>query len=198
MRKHTLILSFNFYYAHPGQEDAVLRQRLRACDVRQDLKIPRGLVTARTQGTAALPDVIWEHRFEAVAGHHDDMAVRAASREFEEVRAGMRKLCRRFERPLFEICNSAATLPAAAPQSSIVRLDWFFCAPGKSAEVLAILQARAPLESGAGLLLRLITPGNDLPDFIWRQDGAGAEMPKWPAEINPLLQRIEHSEWKVA
>src|SRR5258706_8021939 len=98
-----MIVSFNFYYAQPGQEDAVLRQRLRACDVRETIGVPRGRVLARTAGSADLPDVIWEHHFEDVAGHHADMAVRAASPEVEAVRAGMRKLCRRFERPLFEI-----------------------------------------------------------------------------------------------
>ena len=197
-----MIVSFNFYYAHPGQADAVLRQRLRACDVRQDLKIPRGLVLERKEGSDALPDVIWEHRFEAVAGHHHDMAIRAASPEFEAVRAGMRKLYRRFERPLFETWDSGAATPAAALPSSMVVLDWFFCAPGKSAEALAVLghYARGSAQRGMnhGEILKLITPGNDLPDLIWRQDGAGAELPAWPAEINALVQRVEHSVWKVA
>lgn len=197
-----MIVSFNFYYAQPGQEDAVLRQRRRACDVREGLKIPRGLVLEREEGTGELPDVIWEHRFEAVAGHHDDMAVRAASPEFEAVRAGMRKLCRRFERPLFEICSSGATTPAKTPPSSLVTLDWFFCAPGKSAEASAVLRPHVSHSAHPGVnhgeLLQLITPGDDLPDLIWRQGGTGAELPAWPAEIAALVQRVQHSVWKVA
>ena len=74
-----MIVSFNFYYARPSLADRVLRQRLRACDVRQDIGVPRGRVLARTAGAADLPDVIWEHQFDDVAGHHADMAVRAAS-----------------------------------------------------------------------------------------------------------------------
>ena len=42
-----MIVSFNFDYALPGQEDAVLKQRLRACDVRNDMGVPRGRVLAR-------------------------------------------------------------------------------------------------------------------------------------------------------
>jgi len=86
----------------------VLRQRLRVSDVRQDLGIPRGRVQALIQGAADFPTVIWEHDFDAIAGHHADMAVRARP-DFEAIRAGMRKLYRRFERPLFEICKAGPT-----------------------------------------------------------------------------------------
>jgi len=208
-----MVVSFNFYYAQPGQQDAVLRQRLRACEVRQDLGIPRGRVLSRITGAAALPDVVWEHRFEDVGGHHADMAVRAASPEFEAVRAGMRKLCRRFERPLFEDCTTAAGSDTA-PASGIVTLDWIFCSPEKTEEILAFLDqhARRHVQQGynGGQLLRLITPGNDLPALVWRRDfldstsheRVQAEMARrseqqWPAQINALAQFVEHSLWRV-
>ena len=188
-----MIVSFNFYYARPGQEDAVLRQRLRACDVRATIGVPRGRVLARTAGAADLPDVIWEHHFDDVAGHHADMAVRAASPEFEAVRAGMRKLCRRFERPLFEICADAG--PTSVAASGSVILDWFFCAP--DAQELARLTQH---ESGGGRLLRLLTPGTDLPGFIWQSDGI--EAPRSASVTRTVAagataQRLEHSVWKV-
>lgn len=208
-----MIVSFNFYYARPDLEDAVLRQRLLASDVRQHIGIPRGRVLARTEGAAELPDVIWEHHFEDVTGHHADMAVRAASTEFESIRAGMRKLCRRFERPLFEMCGTAASISTSP--CSVVTLDWFFCAPEKVAEALAVLDrhARRYTQRGfdGGRLLRLITPGSDLPALVWQQkyvDAASreqvqadiasySEMQTWPSPINALVQRMEHSVWKV-
>ena len=192
-----MIVSFNFYYALPGNEDAVLRQRLRASDVRQDLGIPRGRVLARVQGAANLPTVIWEHDFDAVAGHHADMAVRAGSPEFEAIRAGMRKLYRRFERPLFEVCKAGPAGEGAAPGGS-VELAWFFCVPEKTADLLALL-VRA---DNGGRLLRLITPGNELPELVWQRnhvDAASAERQRaWPAEVGSLAQRADHSIWKIA
>jgi len=104
-----VIVSFNFYYAHPDRAEAVLKQRLRASEVRQRIKLPYGRVMKRVLGEGELPDVIWEQEFSDVDGHHADMAARAASSEFEAIRAGMRQLIRRFERPLFEVSGAAAS-----------------------------------------------------------------------------------------
>ena len=212
-----MILSFNFYYAHPGQEDSVLKQRLRASDVRESIRVPRGRVLARTAGDSDLPDVIWEHHFEDVAGHHADMAVRAASPEFEAIRAGMRKLCRRFERPLFEICAAtAAALTVPVPLARVVTLDWIFCAPSFAANALAVLDQHAKLYAQQGFdrgrLLRLITPGDDLPQLVWQHEHENAasheriqaeiashtELQAWPSAIKALAQSVERSVWKVA
>jgi hypothetical protein len=209
-----MITSFNFYYAHPGQEDAVLRQRLRACDVRENMGVPRGRVLARSAGGAELPDVIWEHQFDNIDGHHADMAARAASAEFEAIRAGMRKLCRRFERPLFEIsADAAAAVPA--PASRVVALDWIFCAPSHGDRALTVAEQQANLFSRFGVargrLLRLITPGNDLPQVIWQREhadmasyeqatariAASTDMKIWPYAAKALAARIERSVWTV-
>ena len=209
-----MITSFNFYYAHPGQEDAVLRQRLRACDVRENMGVPRGRVLARSAGGAELPDVIWEHQFDKVDGHHADMAARAASAEFEAIRAGMRKLCRRFERPLFEISADAAAA-VLAPASRVVALDWIFCAPSHGDRALTVAEQQANLFSRFGVargrLLRLITPGNDLPQVIWQREhadmasyeqatariAASTDMKIWPYAAEALAARIERSVWTV-
>ncbi len=209
-----MITSFNFYYAHPGQEDAVLRQRLRACDVRDTIGVPRGRVLARSSGAAELPDVVWEHQFDAVDGHHADMAARAASTEFEAIRAGMRKLCRRFERPLFEISGGAAST-AQAPPSRVVTLDWIFCAPSLGDQALAVAEQQASLYAGLGFargrLLRLITPGDDLPPVVWQREytdmasyeqttaqiAAAAGMKIWPYAAEALAARVERSVWNV-
>ena len=209
-----MITSFNFYYAQPGQEDAVLRQRLRACDVRDNMGVPRGRVLARSVGAAELPDVIWEHQFDHVDGHHADMAARAASAEFEAIRAGMRKLCRRFERPLFEISADAAAT-AQAPASRVVALDWIFCAASHGDQALAVAEQQASLYARLGFargrLRRLITPGNDLPQVVWQREhadmasfeqtmariAASAEMKIWPYAAEALAARIERSVWNV-
>jgi len=209
-----MITSFNFYYAQPGQEDAVLRQRLRACDVRDNMGVPRGRVLARSAGSAELPDVTWEHQFDNVDGHHADMAARAASAEFETIRAGMRKLCRRFERPLFEISGGEAS-NVQAPASRVVALDWIFCAPSHGDQALTVAEQQASLYSRFGLargrLLRLITPGDNLPQVVWQREhadmasyeqtmarlAASTEMKIWPYAAEALAARIERSVWNV-
>ncbi len=100
------IVSHNYYYALPGNGEAVLKQRLHASDVRERIGLPRGRVYRKLAGAEDFPDVLWEIEFPDVAGHHADMAVRAASAEFEAVRVGMRKLYLRFERPLFETAGA--------------------------------------------------------------------------------------------
>lgn len=186
-----MIGSFNFYYAKPGLEEAVLRQRLAASDVRVAMGVPRGRVLQRTSGPPTLPDVMWEHHFADMAGHHADMAARAASPEFEEIRAGMRKLYRRFERPLFEIC---VNIPGKDPQpASVVTLDWIFCAPERSTPIEAALR-RLITPDKPGRLFRLLTPGNDLPQFLCQREDA-AEVPFTAEDVG--AERVEASSWTV-
>lgn len=182
-----MVVSFNFYYGRPGVADQVLAQRLRASDVRVRIGLPYGRVMSRTLGGDELPDVIWEQEFAEVGGHHADMATRAASPAFEAIRAGMRPLLRRFERPLFEVCGEPG-LPAA--RSRVVALDWIFCAPEEAADVLAVLEKHA--RRGAGRrLLRLITPGADLPGLVWQHDDPDAS-------IKELVRGVRASTWQLA
>lgn len=211
-----MIISFNFYYAKPGLADGVLRQRLRACDVRERLDVPRGRVLARTSGGDDLPDVIWAQPFADVQGHLADMAVRAASPEFESIRAGMRKLYRRFERPLYEICGAPTSKVDAPAQSCrLVTLDWIFCSAGTAAQLIGLLQQRAASDdtsaAGSTRLLRLITPGDDLPALVWQREypdpghseAATASIlgeigGTGKSAVAVLAQRVEHSVWSVA
>ena len=194
-----MIVSFNFYYAQPGLADAVLRQRLRACDVRDNLEIPRGRVLVRQSGSDELPDVVWELEFPDVDGHHADMAVRAGSAEFEAVRAGMRKLCRRFERPLFEIRGSAGR--EGADTSGFITLDWVFGGADAEAQVGDMLQAQLTSDGARrSQLLRLITPGDDLPSWVLKReyaDAAGSD-PQWRDGLSRIAHRVEHSTWSTA
>ena len=188
-----MIVSFNFYYARHGVAEAVLRQRLKACDVRRDLGLPRGRVLVRQSGSADLPDVIWEQQFDDVNGHLADMDVRAGSVEFESVRAGMRQLCRRFERPLFEVDNGRA---ASGDTARLVTLDWLYCREESDERVADTLRTQA------GQALRLITPGEDLPRWIVkREHSATTEAPPDDRAsvdaISSLVERVEHSAWRV-
>lgn len=198
-----MLSSLNFYYAIPGNEAAVLRQRLRACDVRQELGIPRGRVLMRSCGSGDLPDVVWEQFFENIAGHHADMAVRAGSVAFEEVRAGMRKLCRRFERPLFEIQEFSGS-PGAC-QCAMVALDWIFCAPERMNDALHVVREAARHDAApvpdASRVLRLAGDGNDLPALLWQREYEtaahhGAMKKSFDGECPGPGVRVEHSLWE--
>ena len=97
-----MIVSHNYYYARPGNQDAVLKQRLHASDVRTTIGLERGRVLKKISGVEDFPDVMWELVFPDMAAQDADMQARADSADFETVRVDMRKLYRRFERPLFE------------------------------------------------------------------------------------------------
>jgi len=84
------------YYAKPGRADAVLDARRRASAVRAAIGLPAGAIFVREAGEG--PDVRWECGFESSEAHAADLAARAASAEFEAVRALMRSLIDRFER----------------------------------------------------------------------------------------------------
>jgi hypothetical protein len=204
-----VITALNFYYAQPGQADAVLRQRLYACEVRSQIGIARGTVIARLSGAADLPDVIWQQEFEDVAAHERDMDARAASAEFERVRAGMRKLVRRFERPLFENLDAAAS--AEFDARPVMALDWIFCAAERTGAALDALQeaarSRAALGFEPGRIMRLIAAGAGLPALLRMRryaDAAHAEHERSrssahaiPDAPGALADGIEHSAWIV-
>ena len=91
-----MIVERTHYYAKPGLAEQVLAARRRACLVRIALGLHAGKVRAKATGDG--PDVTWECMFAGNAEHDADLAARAASPEFEAVRAEMRGLIARFER----------------------------------------------------------------------------------------------------
>ena len=102
-----------------------------------------------------------------------------------------------------------------APGSRVVALDWIFCAPSHGVEAVAVAEKQATLYGGLaiarGRLLRLITPGNDLPELVWQReygdmaaceqtmariaDAAGVQV--WPYAAEALAARVERSVWSV-
>lgn len=91
------------YYAHPGQAEAVLATRRRACAVRLSIGLPAGEILAKHPGgDDSEPDIVWICGFPTAAAHAADLAARAASPAFEAVRATMRSHIARFERQVFQ------------------------------------------------------------------------------------------------
>src|SRR5882724_3795699 len=91
-----MIIERTNYYSKPGQQEAVLATRRAACAVRRDIGLPVGAIRVKTEGDG--PDVTWECGFASQEAHAADLAARAASAAFEEVRRQMRGLIERFER----------------------------------------------------------------------------------------------------
>lgn len=93
-----MIVERTHYYAKPGQRDAVLANRRRACEVRVAIGLPAGTIRVKADPAAEGPDVAWECGFPSRAAHQADLDARKNSAEFEAVRATMRSLIDRFER----------------------------------------------------------------------------------------------------
>jgi len=151
-----MIVSLNFYYARPGNTAAVLRQRIRASDVRAALGLPRGHVFAKIEGSGDWPDTLWRLDFPDMAAQDTDMAARAASPDFESIRLGMRQLYRRFERPLY-----AGNTTAGPLQHGDLRA-WLgiFCTESAAPAV------RKNLASAGIGVLEYRSGGQDVPRFI--------------------------------
>lgn len=178
-----MIVSLNFYYAQPGNEAAVLRQRIRACDVRAALGLPRGQVYAKIEGGDDWPDTLWRLDFPDMAAQDADMAARAASPDFETIRIGMRQLYRRFERPLYE---NRADAGVPLRRGDLLAWSGIFCAESAAPAV------RGRLESAGISALEYRSGGKNVPRFIIcggpSVDTAGLDIPG---------ARIEHSSWRL-
>jgi hypothetical protein len=100
----TGIVERTHYYAKPGMAAEVLDVRRKASAVRLSIGLPAGeILIKHPGGDGSEPDVVWECTFANVAARDADLAVRAASAEFKNVRVQMRKLYTRFERQVFAI-----------------------------------------------------------------------------------------------
>lgn len=196
-----MIVSHNYYYARPGNAEAVLRQRLRACDVREKIGLPRGRVLQKIEGVTELPDVMWEIEFDDTSGHHIDMAARAASPEFEAIRHGMRLLYRRFERPLYASCAADVSSSVAGEISQPIVLINIFCDATESAAVLDAARKHAaslPQQGkDPGRVLQLVTEQRDIPQLIWQISARDAPMPADLEHLNRASARLEYSVWRT-
>jgi dienelactone hydrolase len=96
------IIERTHYFAHPGQAENVLAMRRRASAVRLSIGLAPGEILVRQPGgDGTEPDVAWQCAFADADAQRRDLDARAASPEFEAVRARMRTLIARFERQVF-------------------------------------------------------------------------------------------------
>jgi dienelactone hydrolase len=115
-----MILERTHYYAKPGLRGRVLAIRRKACDVRLALGLPVGAIRVKVDTAADGPDVAWECAFADEAAHLSDLGARAASPDFEAVRAEMQGVIARFER-LCERTEGAYVPLAVAAQPRTLR-----------------------------------------------------------------------------
>ncbi len=183
-----MIISYNFYYACPGNAAAVLRQRLLASDVRARLGLPRGRIISKLEGGDDFPDVIWRLDFSDMAAQDADMRVRAASTEFETIRKGMRQLYRRFERPLYAPPGKNPLPPDRRSQQPLL-LYGLYCDASVSP---ALGDALCDIHA-----VEFISGGADVPRWLCETGAAG--LPQDVADVlGRLPLRIERSTWSVA
>src|SRR5262245_50511605 len=101
-----MIVERTHYFAKPGLAAEVLDVRRWASAVRVSIGLPAGEIFIKHPGgDGSEPDVAWQCTFADAAAREADLAARAASTEFENVRVQMRKLYARFERQVFAIVS---------------------------------------------------------------------------------------------
>jgi dienelactone hydrolase len=191
------------YFAKPGMAAEVLETRRRASAVRVAIGLPVGTIFTRANGDG--PDVRWECAFPSAEAHAADMAARAASAEFETVRARMRSLLARFERAV-ERCDDISPLPngmlarrldghAFVPQEVPFRSGnyalkgYFYVPPGAGPYPCMVLNHGSGIDRGT---LDVSRPGTapllaswGIASFLPHRRGYGnSEGPAWREEVS--------------
>lgn len=184
-----MIVSCNFYYARPGNAAAVLRQRLRASDVRAQLGLPRGRTISKLEGNDNWPDTAWRLDFADMAAQDADMAVRAASADFEAIRLGMRQLYRRFERPLYAPCAGDSGLSCGTLHARLL-LHGIHCTEAARPAVRKILG-----DAATGGVIEYLSGANQVPQFLCETGSAAAGLPA--AALIAAGARLENSAWQI-
>ena len=113
------------YYAKAGRLDDVLRIRRRASRIRVDLGLQAGTIRRKVESGKDGPDVQWECHFLTAEEHQSDLDARAASSEFDAIRAEMLLVTDRFERHVLETDSPAES----GPWTGDVSLDGVPIAP---------------------------------------------------------------------
>lgn len=93
-----MITERTVYTPKSGLFDAVLAMRRRACAVRRAIGLRPGEIAVESAADGRPDRVQWQCSFATAEAHAADLATRAASPEFEAVRAEMRDLISAFER----------------------------------------------------------------------------------------------------
>lgn len=107
------------YYAAAALVDEVLAIRRKASAVRSALGLPEGVIFVKDHREVDGPDVSWECTYSSLEAYEHDLAVRAASPEFEQVRQRMAAAVERFERHLNQVDASTHGRVACAGDVSL-------------------------------------------------------------------------------
>ncbi|MBL8699042.1 MAG: prolyl oligopeptidase family serine peptidase [Alphaproteobacteria bacterium] len=212
-----MIIERTHYFAHTGRAASVLATRRRACDVRLSLGLPAGAILVKADPAADGPDVSWSCSFPDKAAHAADLAARAASPDFEAVRAQMRLLIQRFERlieapvprdPVWGADVDATTIaaaPAAHDFESAGRSlkGYLFMPPGEGPFPCVIYNHGSALAEGhednavPGIPLLLNSWG--LACFVPHRRGYGSSPgPTWRAECDAEPFSVAYNRQLVA
>lgn len=187
------IRALNLYYARdPNACAQVLATRLRASKVREAIGVPHGRVLRRSDGNSEAPDVLWDCPFADEAAHGRDMDARAASAEFESVRAQMRTLIRRFERVLYGLARTTGHLADTLAPGAVLAQVWVQRLAADALSDTATLP-------GETVVLRRLDDNTRLPQWIVeapasRTRDLAALVSRW-ASSQPQLQ-TESIEWE--
>jgi len=162
------VRAINLYYARdPGVRAEVLSTRLRASAVRTAMAVPCGRVFRRVDGDADLPDVMWDCAFADASAHDRDMDARAASPEFEAVRAHMRTLTRRFERVLYAVSSTDAHVTVTETIGALIAHAWIHHSDRTATtDVPPIATIESKLLASAATILGRQDDNTRLPEWI--------------------------------
>ena len=147
------------YYAKPGRAAEVLATRRVACDVRVRLGLPRGKIVVKLDPDGDGPDVAWECGFPSAEAHARDLAARAASPEFEAVRARMTALLARFERQVARrdtAPEARAVVPREArfPSGAAELAGYLFTPPGPGPHPCVVTNHGSAIHQGTADVCR--------------------------------------------
>ncbi|MBN9061213.1 MAG: hypothetical protein BGP06_05420 [Rhizobiales bacterium 65-9] len=200
-----MIVERTHYFARPGMAEETLAIRRRACAVRRAIGLPSGeILVKRPGGDGTEPDVVWQCGFADAQAQAADLAARAASAEFEAVRASMRNAIARFERQVLERVDLALdsgmrATPIAnhpiAPREIAFRSDghrlkgWLHLPPGEGPFPCMITNHGSTIDKGTedvsrpGTASLLMSWG--IASFLPHRRGYGAsEGPGWREEAS--------------
>jgi dienelactone hydrolase len=218
-----MIVERTEYFARSGFADRVLEIRRRACTVRRELGLSGGRIfTRRPESDAPGPDVVWECDFAYPEEQAADLAARAASPAFEEVRREMTACLTRFARHVVE--RDCAPLPNGmrpvdlrghpiVPREMTVGSDgrdlkgYFFTPPGSGPFPCMMLNHGSGIDKGT---LDVSRPGTasvlmswGIASFLLHRRGYGnSPGPGWREEVtapfgtpeygDQLAERLDH------
>lgn len=209
-----MIIERTQYFAKPGLSQQVLAIRRKASAVRRALGLSSGRIFTRSAGSQPdSPDVVWECSFHDAAEQEADLAARAASPDFEAVRAEMKASIDRFDRYVFaeEALDLASGMkPVDLRDLPIVPREiaftsagrelkgYLFLPPGKGPFPCMICNHGSGIEQGS---LDVSRPGNGallmswgIASFLPHRRGYGnSPGPAWRSEVSAEFGTTEYA-----